>query len=166
MKVDSDSALAADYLGDMQLAQSAPPDPEATRELCQFADAHPASGRAQAICGGLLLREHEPALSRLATAVRLTPEEPVARCQFGKALEQQQMWSEARPQAEACVHLQPDSAEAHYRLARIYRKLGLGDAAKEQDRLRAEADSKQTAENERRYAALSKFIYTASKTPR
>ncbi len=155
-----DDGVIADYLGEMQLTQSAAPDSEAVRALCRFADAHAGSGRAQALCGGLLLREEKDALARLQTAVRLSPEEPVAQCQLGKALEARQNWAEARVHMEACARLQPDSAEAHYRLARIYRKAGLADLAKQQEQMRAEADRKQTAENERRYGTLTKFIYT------
>ncbi|MGI8745410.1 MAG: tetratricopeptide repeat protein [Bryobacteraceae bacterium] len=160
MKAAPEDGAVADYLGEMQLTQSAAPDPEAVRELCQFADAHATSGRAQAFCGGLLLREEKDALSRLKTAVRLASHEPVAQCQLGKALEARQNWAEARAPMEECARLQPDSAEAHYRLARIYRKAGLADLAKQQDQMRAEADRKQTADNERRYGALTKFIYS------
>jgi Flp pilus assembly protein TadD len=163
LRLDPDSALAAGYLGEMQLSQTASPDPAAVQELCRFADAHPKSGHAQAICGGLLLRQGpqaEPALSRLRTAVRLAPDEPIARCNLGKALEQGHNWAGARTQMEQCARLQPDSPEAHYRLARIYRNLGLPDLAKQQEQLRAEADRRKTAENDRGYAALTRFIYT------
>lgn len=167
IKMNPDSALAAAYLGEMQLAQTAPPDPAAVEELCHFADAHPGSGHAQAVCGGLLLRQDKPALSRLQTATKLAPDDAIARCQLGQALEKDQNWMAARHHLEACANLQPTSAEAHYRLARTYRKLGLPDLAKQQDRLRADADRQQSAENEQRYAALTRFIYTlASERPR
>ncbi len=163
MRLDPESAMAAEYLGEMQLIQTASPDPAAVRQLCRFADVHPSQGRAQAVCGGLLLRTEQPALERLRKAAQLAPEEPIARCQLGKALEADQNWAAARTETEACARLQPDSPEAHYRLARIYRKLGLTDAARREEQLRAEADRKQTAENERRYSTLTRFLYTLSK---
>jgi phage host-nuclease inhibitor protein Gam len=38
-------------------------------------------------------------------------------------------------------------------------RLGLGDLAKEQDRLRAEADQKLAAQSQQRYATLARFLY-------
>lgn len=165
MRLDPEPTGAADYLGEMQLTQTASPDPAAVQELCHFADMHPRSGRAQAICGGLLLRTERPALERLRKAAEAAPQEPLARCNLGKALEAEQNWAAARVETEACARLQPDSPEAHYRLARIYRKLGLADAARREDEQRAQADRKQTAENERRYSTLTRFLYTLSKAP-
>jgi tetratricopeptide (TPR) repeat protein len=168
MRLESGRAFVLDYLGDLLIDQGDTPDTGVVKEVCADADAHPDSAMAQAVCGGLLLRaqadqadatHYDEPLARLRKAVQLAGDNATARCQLGKAFELNQQWKDARQQMEECVRLRPDSTEWHYRLSRIYVRLGLGDLAKEQDRLRAEADQKLAAQSQQRYATLARFLY-------
>ena len=167
MRLESGRAFVLDYLGDLLIDQGDTPDAALVSEVCADADAHPESAAAQAVCGGLLVRvqtdrndgKYAEALTRLRKAAQSAPGNATARCQLGKALDLDKQWQEARPQMEECVRLRPDSTEWHYRLSRIYLRLGLRDLASEQDRLRAEADKKLAAQSQQRYASLARFLY-------
>jgi tetratricopeptide (TPR) repeat protein len=167
IKLDSKEGLGARYLGEISLEDPATPDPAAVKQVCGFADAHPASKTANALCGGVLLRVAQDTgdssrrpeiLRRLREAVRVRPDEPVARCQLGKALEWAQQWQEARTQMEKCVRLDPDSPEGHYRLARVYRRLGFTALASEQTSLQQQVAKKDSEESIRRANAVSRFL--------
>src|SRR5206468_6838952 len=102
--------------------------------VCARASTRAGEERTVALCGAMLLRVAEESgdesrrpeiLAKLRHAVRASPEDSVARCQLGKALEWSQQWPQSRAQMEKCVQLEPDSPESHYRLARVYRRLGL-----------------------------------------
>jgi tetratricopeptide (TPR) repeat protein len=166
-KLDPKDELAAHYLGEITLQDPAAPDPAAVAQICAFADAHPSSKSASALCGGVLLRVSEESgdvsgkpeiLRRLQQAVRIAPNEPVARCQLGKAFEWLQQWQEARAQLEKCVRLEPDSPEGHYRLARVYRRLGLSSLANEQTTLQQQAAQRQSEESTRRTNTVTRFL--------
>jgi len=168
MRLESGRSFVLDYMGDLLIDQGDTPDAEIVKETCGEADAHADSAIDQAVCGGLLTRvqadradggHYAAPLARLRRAVQLNADNATARCQLGKALEFDQQWQDARQQMEACVRLRPDSTEWHYRLSRIYLRLGFPELAKEQDRLRAEADQKLAAESQQRYAALARFLY-------
>jgi tetratricopeptide (TPR) repeat protein len=151
----ADSALAALYLGQIELDRADPPDNAAVDRVCSFSTPH-----LNALCGGLLLRtgEVEAALPRLRTAAQHAPDDPAARCQLGKALDESQQFSHARIEMEACVRLDPTSPLSHYRLARLYHRLGLVELAKREERLRTRAEEKLGAENERRLKTVQGFV--------
>ena len=67
-----------------------------------------------------------------ASQLRQRPDDAVASCSLGEALEWTQQLAEARHWLEICVRLRPQSTEAHYRLSRVYLGLGLKQAAAEQ----------------------------------
>jgi tetratricopeptide (TPR) repeat protein len=166
-KLDTTDVLATRYLGEITLQDSAVPDPAAVTQICAFADAHPASESTDALCGGVLLRvaednsdssRRQEILRRLRHAVAIAPGDPVAACQLGKALEWSERWQEARTQMEKCVRLDPDSPESHYRLARIYRRLGLATLAAEQTTAQQQAAKRQTDESNRRTNAITRFL--------
>jgi tetratricopeptide (TPR) repeat protein len=164
-----ESALAFHYLGEVALDEPSTPDPPVAQALCQQADASPRDGDAAAYCGAVLLKiEHDrgnarpsaEALRYLGAAARISPASQLARCQLGKALEWAQAWARARSEMEACVRLNPDSAEAHYRLSRIYERLGEAALAQKERLLQAQAVRRLTEENARRDSTLKKFLYT------
>lgn len=166
-KLDSSDELAARYLGEITLQDSAEPNPDAVNQICAFADGNPSSKSASALCGAVLLRVAEESgdtsrkpeiLRRLQHAVQIAPQEPLARCQLGRAFEWSQEWQKARLQMENCVRLDPDSPEGHYRLARIYRRLGLSSLANEQTRLQQQATQRQNQESTRRTNAARRFL--------
>jgi len=166
-RIAGKDGLAPRYLGEITLQDSATPDPAAVEQLCGFADSHPTNKTANALCGGVLLRVAQEngnasgkaeILRRLRAAVRVAPEEPLARCQLGKALEWSQSWQEARVQLEKCVRLNPDSPEGHYRLARVYRRIGFTALANEQNSLQQQVAKKESDESLRRAKSVSRFL--------
>jgi tetratricopeptide (TPR) repeat protein len=166
-KLDSSDELAARYLGEITLQDSAEPNPDAVAQICAFADAHSSSKSADALCGAVLLRVSEESgdtsrkpeiMHRLGHAVRVAPQEPLARCQLGRAFEWSQEWQKARLQMENCVRLDPDLPEGHYRLARIYRRLGLSSLANQQTALQQQATQRQSQESTRRTNAATRFL--------
>ena len=69
-------------------------------------------------------------------------------------------WQEAQPEAETCARLDPNSAEAHYRLAQIYRRLRNSEKSKQQMKLYETASQRQADENKRRDETMKAFVYT------
>ena len=166
-RLDTKNVLAAHYLGEITLQDSATPDPAAVAQICEFADAHRASKTGNALCGGVLLRVAEESgdrsrqpeiLRRLQQAVQVAPGDPLARCELGKAFEWSRQWHEARMQMERCVQLDPDSPESHYRLARIDRRLGLTVLASEQTAAQQQATKRQGEDSNRRTKAVTRFL--------
>ena len=167
-KLDPSFAPARQYLGEIALAQSQTPGASVVDAVCHYADARPGDGAANAICGGLQVRIAEAkgqpplpsTLSRLSTAAHLSSAGALAHCQYGKALEEASDWQRARVQLEACTRLDPDRVEGHFRLARVYRKLKLNDLAAKESTLRAQAERRESAENEQRYRSATRFLFT------
>jgi tetratricopeptide (TPR) repeat protein len=166
-KIDPQDETAARYLGEITLQDTSTPDPAAIVQVCSFADEHPQNKTADAFCGGILLKvardsrdisRRPEILRRLQHAARIAPREPMARCQLGKALEWAELWSQARPETEACVRLDPGSPDGHYQLARIYRRLGLTALANQQTSLQRAAALRQSEESVRRTETVTKFL--------
>jgi tetratricopeptide (TPR) repeat protein len=165
--LNDDDDLPIRYLGEITLQDSAEPDPAAVAKICTFADAHPSNKVGDALCGGVLLRvsqetgndsRREEILRRLRESVRIAPNESIARCQLGKALDLSQQWPAARTQLEACVRLKPAWPEGHYRLARAYRHLGLKSLALQQTKLQEEAVRDESDESVRRANTVGRFL--------
>jgi tetratricopeptide (TPR) repeat protein len=166
-KIDPRDETVARYLGEITLQDTSTPDPAATAQVCNFADEHPQNKTADAFCGGILLKvardsgdvsRRPEILRRLQHAARIAPKEPIARCQLGKAFEWAELWSQARPEAEACVRLDPGSPDGHYQLSRIYRRLGLTALAKQQTSVQQAAAVRQNEESVRRTETVTKFL--------
>jgi tetratricopeptide (TPR) repeat protein len=140
-KLDGGSGRAISYLGATQVDSAAGPVPAAVDAICSRADSHATESAAVTWCGAVLFRKAflagdqsaaPAAIRRLRVAAKLAPEEPVANCTLGYALEWTEQMTEARHWLEICVRLRPNSAEDHYRLSRVYQSLGLKQAAAEQ----------------------------------
>jgi LmbE family N-acetylglucosaminyl deacetylase/tetratricopeptide (TPR) repeat protein len=155
------------YLSQISLAQADAPTPEVTAALCSFADGHSTDAHANAVCGAVQLRQVDKpgsdTLERLAAAAKLAPRDSLVRCEYAKALAQSGALTSARTEFEACVSLDPDSVEGHFRLARVYRQLGLAALADRQAALRAAAEQHQSATNELRYKSATEFLFTLQK---
>jgi uncharacterized protein HemY len=87
-------------------------------------------------------------IRRLRSAAKLAPDEPLANCTLGYALEWAEQLAEARHWLEICVRQRPNSAEDHYRLSRVYQRLGLKQAAAEQAKLIPNADGEPNQQQE------------------
>jgi tetratricopeptide (TPR) repeat protein len=166
-KMDPQDETAARYLGEITLQDTSTPDPAAIAQVCKFADEHPQNKMADAFCGGILLKvardsgdflRRPEILRRLQHAARIAPKEPMARCQLGKAFEWAELWTQARPETEACVRLDPDSPDGHYQLSRIYRRLALTALANQQTSLQPAAALRQSEESVRRTETVTKFL--------
>lgn len=157
LSAGSTSELAAAYLGQILLESPESPGTAAVQRVCAFSTPH-----LQALCGGLLAKTGDTAgaLRRLEAAARSAPDDATARCEFGKALDTARKWTEAKTELEACVQLDPGSPVSHYRLARVYQRLGLDELAKQQQAAQREAEQKLGAENDRRNAVATRFLYT------
>jgi tetratricopeptide (TPR) repeat protein len=169
VELDRKSYFALNYLGITQQDQPAPVRPAAVTAICKRAASDPRSGVAATYCGTLSFRKAYEAgdksgsaviLQQLHKAVTLSPEDPVANCELGKALEWIGQWSAARTQMEKCVRLQPDSPDNHYHLAQIYQRLGLSGLARQQLSLQ-EADRRRMGkEIAHRNATIKGFLYS------
>jgi tetratricopeptide (TPR) repeat protein len=166
-ELEPEDETVARYLGEITLLDTSTPNPKATAQECKFADEHPQNKTADAYCGAVLLRiardseddsRRPEILRRLQHAAQVAPNEPVARCELGKAFEWTAQWSQARPEMEACVRLDPGSPDGHYQLSRIYRRLGLSALANKQTSLQEAAAQRQSEESVRRTETVTKFL--------
>lgn len=169
ISLDPGFAPAVHYLEEIALNQGTTPEPGVVKAACDYADAHASDSEAAAYCGALEARvasdnaetaDWTPILRRLGTAASRSPRNPLARCEYGKALYQTRDWPRARSELQACVHLDPDSIEGHYRLARVYEHYGEKDLARKELALRAAASSRLAAINDAREESVKGFLYT------
>lgn len=157
------------YLGYIASNEGPAPEQRVVKTECDYADAHASDNESNTYCGALEARlaannpetaNWKPILDRLAIAASRDPASSIARCEYGKALYQTHDWTRARQELQACVHLDPNSIEGHYRLARVYERLGEGDLARRELALRAEASSRLAAANDAREQSVRGFLYT------
>lgn len=167
-----DPTTALKYLGDIQIAQTSAPDPDALAKLCQYSEQHPKDGKTQFYCGSLIFRRDytsgdkthsEQIVSMLSRASRLLPADPSPRCQLGRVYRWLDRWPEALRESEACVRMDPDSAEAHYRLAQIYQHLGQRERSNTEMKVYETASKRVADENARRDETIKSFLYTIQK---
>jgi Flp pilus assembly protein TadD len=167
-----DPELTYRYLGDIELDESAAPDQPAVARICEYANAHPNAAREQLYCGALMLhsdyasrdisRVHE-IVRRLTLAAGALPEEATPFCELGKVYTWLEDWKMAQQSSERCVKLNPDSAQAHYRLSQIYHHMGETERAREEIKLYKAASEKLVETNEEHESALNTFLYTIQK---
>jgi tetratricopeptide (TPR) repeat protein len=140
-ELDGHSGRILNYLGSTQMESPSGPSPQAIDTLCARAKAQPRDPVAVKWCGALLFRKSylagdQPgsvaAIAHLRSAAILAPRDPLASCFLGRALFWDQKLAEARHWLEACVRMQPDSPEEHYRLSLVYQQLNLRDDAAKQ----------------------------------
>jgi LmbE family N-acetylglucosaminyl deacetylase/tetratricopeptide (TPR) repeat protein len=169
MSLDPEFRAPRVYLSQISLAQTDAPSPAVEDALCSFADRHPADAHANAVCGAVRLRHRDlpdgGTMQRLANAAKEEPRDALARCEYAKVLAQSNELTKARAEFEACVALDPDSVEGHFRLARVYRQLGLTQLADQQAALRTAAEQRQSAANELRYKNATEFLVSLQNSP-
>ena len=163
-KLDGGSGIGVRYLGMTQVRIPQGPLPGAVAAVCTRSDANPGDAAANLWCGSMLYRQAYHAgekagasrsLNYLRAAQKLQPADAVANCELGRALVWTEAWSAARAPLESCVRLLPDSGEDHYRLGRVYQRLGLDQAAHRE----AELNRHARAERDRRELETTKFVY-------
>ena len=165
----SDPELALRYVGDVQMDESGPPNPAALTRLCEYGDAHSKSGMLQFYCAALLFRRGylsndrshtEEILRRLNTATEKLPNEASPHCQLGKAYRWIERWQDALRESETCARMEPNSPDAHYRLAQIYQHLGQQHRSEQEMKLYQTASARLADENARRDETIKTFLYS------
>src|SRR4029077_10937696 len=91
----------------------------------------------------------------------LSPSDPVANCSLGHVLEWTAQLTEARHWLETCVAVRPGSPEDHFRLSRVYQRLGFAQLAKQE----AELTKKASVSEDQRDAITNSFIYEMQAQP-
>ena len=89
----------------------------------------PLSGSAWSILGASLQAQNKPALAALKRAVTLLPEDALAHCNLGVALEQVGRLEDAQASYRQSLLLNPGSANTHCYLAHTLRKQGQTEEA-------------------------------------
>jgi tetratricopeptide (TPR) repeat protein len=161
---------ALQSLADVQMDRASAPDPAAIAKLCEYSDHHPEDGRMQYYCGAVSFRRDyitgdksraNEILKRLHTSENFLPKDDASpHCQLGKAYRWLERWPEALGESKICARLDPDSADAHYRLAQIYQHLGQPVESQKERKLFEVASTKVADENAHREATMKTFIYT------
>lgn len=172
LDLDPAFAPALRYLSEISLTQTEPPQERLVKVMCGYAAAHSSDEESNLACASLQARAlpeeasasaRAPILKRLASAAQASPHSAPVHCEYGKALDQAHDWPQARRELEACAALDPNSVEAHFRLARLYQKLGLKEHAAKQIALRAAAEQQEAALNDARFKSLTIFLYSMTK---
>lgn len=165
----TDPELPLRYLGEVELDETAAPDPPAVERICAFAKAHPTSARAQSYCGALMFRNDfasqdksraDDIVRRLSFAASSLESDPTPHCELGKVYDWLEKWEPASQEFEACTRLNPNSVQAHYRLSQVYRHLGETERSRDELKLYKAASQKLAEENERHETTLNTFLYT------
>lgn len=164
---------ALQYLADVQLDRASAPAPEAVAKLCQYSDSQPKDGHMEYYCGAVLFRRDyvmgdkthaAEILRRLHASIALLPKDDAdPHCQLGKAYRWLDRWPEALSESEVCVRLDPESADAHYRLAQIYERMKEPEKQRREIKLYEAASTRLADENARRQATMKTFLYTMQK---
>ena len=163
---------ALKYLGDIQLDRPSAPDPDAIARLCSYSDRQPKDGQMQFYCGALLFRRDFASgdkahsgefLRRLRAATVLLPKDASPYCQLGKAYRWLGQWQEALGESQICARMDPDSAEAHYRLAQLYEHAGQREQKQKEIKLYEAASARVADKNARREATMKTFLYDMQK---
>ena len=144
---------AYSYLARIVLESPAAPPQPAFDALC---------GWNAGVCGALQLRaarekdDRALAAQAIARLKRAPAEDAVAHCELGRAYEWLEQWGDARTETESCVKLD-GSPQNHYRLGRIYARLGMADLARKEMALRSEAAERASEDVARRESAVQAF---------
>jgi len=169
IELSQDPKLELKYLAEVQLARASAPDAAAVSKLCDYSNRNPRDGELEYYCGAVLFRRDyitndksnaDEILKRLHESAALLPKEASSHCQLGKAYRWLDRWQEALAESKTCARLDPDSADAHYRLAQIYQHLGQTELSEKEMKLHESASMRVADENAQREATMKTFLYT------
>ncbi|HWC16673.1 MAG TPA: tetratricopeptide repeat protein, partial [Terriglobales bacterium] len=141
----------------------------ALRTICQYGDAHPGAAKIQFYCAALLFRadnvsqnpsRSDEIVARLNAAAKALPKDASPHCQLGKVYRWLERWPEALRESQVCVRMDPNSADAHYRLAQIYQHLGQQQRSEQEMKLYQVASARVASENARRDETIKTFLYS------
>jgi len=161
--------LVLRYLGDVELDETTAPDAPAVARICGFARRHPEAAREQFYCEALQLHSdyasHDTShlneiVQRLTAVARRLPEDARPHCELGRAYTWLEEWNLAVRESQACAAMDPDSAQAHYRLARLYRQVGQRERFRQELERFKQASQELADQNEQHEKTLKTFVYT------
>jgi len=103
----------------------------------------------------------------LQKALQLDPKLAPARLQMGILWEERGDFRSAIREYQSAIEADPQSAEAHYRLAQTYRRTGEAAKAEAEIKLYEQISSKSSQDQERQAREIPQFVYTLrdSKSP-
>jgi predicted Zn-dependent protease len=168
--LDRGSSQIISYLGQTQMRRPGGPDLTAMNSICGYAEAQNPTPASVTWCAALRFQRAyvdgnqasaAEIIKRLHSAVSLSPSDPVANCSLGHVLEWTAQLTEARHWLETCVAVRPGSAEDHFRLSRVYQRLGFAQLAKQE----AELTEKASVSENQRDAITKSFIYEMQAQP-
>jgi tetratricopeptide (TPR) repeat protein len=160
---------ALDFLGDIELNLASEPDAAAVSAVCKYADTHPRNGKLMFYCAAMVFRRdnaggdksHAQAiLVMLRSAAKLIPDDSAPRCQMGRVYRWVEQWDKALQEWQVCAQMDPDLAEAHFRLTEIYHHLGQQEMADKEKKLFEAASKRMADENASREEAIRSFLFT------
>ena len=160
---DPDNVLDANILGRTCTVLTEGLNPKCTT-LIQFAEAHPRNAMLATYAASSIL--HQPsnpagiatAEKLLRAAITANPKLPEAQLEWGVLLQQQSKWAESIAPLEAALRLQPDLAQAHYRLSRAYAHAGRHQEAQQQIALNIKYTKQQEDSLNARMKDISTFV--------
>ncbi len=133
-------------------------------KLVSFSERHPGNAvLATYTAISILHRPYDPkglALARalLVNALKTQPNLAQARFAMGLLLQNEQKWKESIPALEMAIHLKPDYAPAHYRLALAYSHAGEHAKAQQEIALEQKYSKEQNAETNARLQKVTTFL--------
>jgi tetratricopeptide (TPR) repeat protein len=160
---------ALDFLGNIELSLASEPDAAAVTAVCKYADNHPKNGKVKFYCGAMIFRKDnaggdksrsEVILEMLRSAAQLIPHDPAPRCQMGRVYRWVEQWEKALQEWRVCAQMDPELAEAHFRLTEIYHHLGQQEMADREKKLFEAASKRLADENASREEAIRSFLFT------
>jgi tetratricopeptide (TPR) repeat protein len=159
---------ALQYVGNIEIDEAAPPSPAVIAQLCGYSERHPDNGKMQFYCGALLFRRDyvsgdkahsQEIIQRLHVAANILPHDASPHCQLGRVYRWVEHWPEALRESQACVRMDPNAADGHYRLAQIYQRLGQHEPFKREMKLYEAASKRVEDENAHRDQTMKTFLY-------
>lgn len=160
---------ALSFLGEIELNLASEPDAAAISSLCKYSDRHPKSAKVKFYCAALTFRKDngggdkshtESILEMLRSASSLAPDDPAPHCQMGRVYRSVEQWDKSLQEWRTCAQMDPDLAEAHFRLTEIYHHLGQQEMSDKEKKLFEAASKRMADENASREEAIRSFLFT------
>jgi predicted Zn-dependent protease len=165
LAADPGNAMYADLLG-RSCSLVAEPRGTGCDQLAQFAEQHPQNAEAATFAAASILRrpegEEDFALAQhlLDQAIHSDPKLADAYLQLGILDGQQQRWQQSATALEKAIALRPEFAQAHYRLARAYMRLGKRDQAQREIALQQKYSAQEKDNLNARLKEVTTFLVT------
>lgn len=160
---------ALSFLGDIELNLAPEPNAAAISSICKYSESQPKNAKLKFYCAAMTFRKDnasgeksqvESILRMLHSSSSLAPGDPAPHCQMGRVYRSIEQWEEALQEWRVCAQMDPDLAEAHFRLTEIYHRLGQQEIADKEKKLFEAASKRMADENARREEAIRSFLLT------